>query len=63
MRHITCSCNQKGSYPVMNSTEGAMLQRMGSGKQNEKLKRRVMQEEKNVRKRGRDEENMSKGIE
>lgn len=40
-----------------------MLQRMGSGKQNEKLKRRVMQEEKNMGKRGRDEENMSKGIE
>lgn len=40
VRHITGSCNQKGSYLVMNSTGGQMLQRMGSGKQNEKQKRR-----------------------
>lgn len=32
MRHITGSCHHEGSYRVMNSTGGHMLQRMGSCK-------------------------------
>lgn len=55
------SCSRKGSYLVMNSTGGQMLQRMGSGKQNEKrLKSREMPR---CKEKGRGEENMSKGIE
>lgn len=41
VRRITGSCHHKGSYRVMNSTGGQMLQRMGSGKQNEKLWKRA----------------------
>lgn len=53
VRHITGSCNQKGSYPVMNGAGGHMLQRMGSGKQNKELMRRETLTCKEKRKRVR----------
>lgn len=78
MKHITGYCDQKGSYPVMNSTGGQMLQRMGNKTKAEEERDTEMQKKKKEKGRegGREgveggfvglrvyeEKNMSEGIE
>lgn len=54
MKHITGYCDQKGSYPVMNSTGGQMLQRMGNKTKAEEERDTEMQRKK--KKKGEKEE-------